>query len=307
MKNNTGDYNSGDYNSGDGNSGDYNSGDVNSGNYNSGYYNIGNYNSGDFNSGEYNSGYYNSGEYNSGYYNTGNYNSGEYNSGDCNSGDGNSGDVNSGDYNTGDYNTGNYNSGDYNNGYFNTNEPKLRMFNKETDVIRDKIIFPNYFYFNLTEWIGTEYMTEYEKGANPDYEVTGGYLKTYKYKGAWKKSFEEKCDEKQALQTINLPNFDYDIFEEITGITRKMLDEKAGFIKKVEENVDNKLLDAKQTLKHFSTLEINIQNANKEKILQAFKTFWESNPTEDEFDEYTNGLVLTPKILYNMIKKFYIM
>jgi len=90
------------------------------------------------------------------------------------------------------------------------------------------VLFPNYFYFNLIEWVYKENMSSDEKEENPEYKTTQGYLKKYNYKDAWKKSFEKNCDKEQAEQTINLPNFDYDIFEEITGITKKMLDEKRG-------------------------------------------------------------------------------
>ena len=162
------------------------------------------------------------------YRNSGNCNSRNCNSGDLNSGKCNSGDCNSGDYNSGYFNSGDYNSGDYNSGFFNTDEPNVRLFNRETNLKIENIDFPSYFVFDLTEWVDVDDMTDREKIENPDYETTGGYLKEYSYKEAWKKSFEEKCDKEQSEQTINLPNFDYDIFEEITGITKKMLDDKRG-------------------------------------------------------------------------------
>ena len=66
--------------------------------------------------------------------NTGKENTGEYNSGYRNSGYGNSGDRNSGDWNSGYGNSGYGNSGDRNSGIFNTDEPKMRVFNKECDL-----------------------------------------------------------------------------------------------------------------------------------------------------------------------------
>ena len=66
---------------------------------------------------------------NTGYRNTGNRNTGYRNTGD----------YNTGDYNTGNYNTGNYNTGDYNTGMFNTDEPKVRLFNKECDLKMSEI------------------------------------------------------------------------------------------------------------------------------------------------------------------------
>jgi hypothetical protein len=77
------------------------------------------------------------------------------------------------------------------------------------------IEFPQYFYFKLRKWIDIDKMTEEEKEKNPSAK-------------AWLKSFNEKCDKKQAEMTINLPNFNYKIFEKITGITKEMLDKKLG-------------------------------------------------------------------------------
>jgi PPE-repeat protein len=212
---NSGNYNSGDYNSGNYNSGNYNSGNRNSGNYNSGYYNSGDYNSGNCNSGNCNSGDYNSGNYNSGYYNSGNYNSSNYNSGDYNSGN-----CNSGNYNSGDYNSGNYNSGVYSNGFFNTKQHKIFIFDMPTKMTTSE--FKNSTYFDaltsedliLTEWIN---YTEKEKAKDKAKELIGGYLKKYEYKEAcqiwWNKLTKTN---KQIIQSI--PNFNKDIFFEITGI-----------------------------------------------------------------------------------------
>ena len=210
--------NSGYRNSGDKNSGDWNSGDGNSGNWNSG-----NWNSGNWNSGYKNSGYWNSGNWNSGELNSGNWNSGELNSGDCNSGDKNSGNRNSGNRNSGDYN-----SGDYNSGYFNIGTPKVLIFGKETETKRSDLKFPDYFKFTLNKWISFNNMSVIEKKNNPTAKTTEGYLKKYDYKQAWLNSFNNDCDVKQAKETIQLPNFDYAIFEEITGITKEMLNDKLG-------------------------------------------------------------------------------
>lgn len=126
---NGGNWNTGDYNDGYHNSGNGNDGDWNSGNYNSGSCNSGNYNSGGWNSGSYNSGNSNVGNYNSGNWNNGSRNSGNCNSGNCNSGNHNSGDCNIGDWNSGDWNKINYS-----NGCFNTIEPKIKFFNKESNL-----------------------------------------------------------------------------------------------------------------------------------------------------------------------------
>ena len=142
----------------------------------------------------------------------------------------NIGDWNAGDCNTGYRNTGDWNTGDWNTGYFNTITPKVMMFNKQTDLEFGSINFPNYLYFQLTEWINYVDLTEEQKTKYPDAKVLTGWLIAYDYKEAMIKSFNKNCDKEQAEMTINLPNFDYAIFEEITGITKEMLDTKIGII-----------------------------------------------------------------------------
>ncbi len=219
---NSGDCNTGNYNSGDCNSGNYNSGDYNSGNWNSGDCNTGNYNSGDCNSGNYNSGDYNSGNWNSGNWNSGNWNSGNWNSGNRNSGDCNSGNFNSGDWNSGYRNTGNFNSGDCNSGFFCTITPNAMMFNKPTEYAYLAIYFMPGMrairsHFTLNKWVGLSSMTDQEKSDHPKCKTCGGYLKTYGYKEAWKNAWDEMIgSERESVKA--LPNFDPDIFYEITGI-----------------------------------------------------------------------------------------
>ena len=180
--------------------------------------NSGNCNSGNCNSGNYNSGNYNSGDYNSGDYNSANCNSGNYNSGNRNSGDWNSGDWNSGNYNSGNRNSGNWNSGNWNSGFFNSNEPNVRMFNKDTKLKKDDINIPSWCYFNLTVWVSHDTATEEDKEVHKkEIETCGGFLKTLEYKEAWKLAYD-KTNDKEKIQLFNLPNFDADIFEEISGI-----------------------------------------------------------------------------------------
>ena len=155
---------------------------------------------------------------NTGYKNTGDRNTGDRNTGDCNTGNCNTGNCNTGDRNTGDRNTGDWNTGNRNTGYMNTNKPTVRMFNKETGLKYGEINFPNYWFFNLMEWIYEDDMTEQEKEEHKaEYKITGGYLKVYDWKEAWKKAWDNaSVEEKEA--TRKLPNFDAKIFEEITGI-----------------------------------------------------------------------------------------
>ena len=225
---NSGNRNSGNCNSGDRNSGNCNSGDRNSGNRNSGYCNSGNWNSGDRNSGNWNSGYCNSGDRNSGnrnsgYCNSGNWNSGNWNSGNWNSGNSNSGYCNSGNCNSGDRNSGycnsgNWNSGNWNSGNFNSDEPFVRMFNKDTKLKRNEINIPSFCNFDLTVWVSHDTATDEEKEEHKiEIETSGGFLKTLNYKEAWRLAWD-KASKEEHLKMLKLPNWDNEVFKEISGI-----------------------------------------------------------------------------------------
>ena len=197
--------------------------EVNQGKNNTGRSNSGYSNSGDWNSGNRNSGDWNSGDSNSGDSNSGNSNSGYMNSGDCNSGNRNSGDRNSGDRNSGYSNSGDWNSGDWNSGIFCAEKnPKIKIFDMDSDCTikewqnseaRD-VLYCN---FNLTEWVCESDMSKKEKTDNPKFYVAGGYLKTRTYKEAFAEMWG-KLDKSQRKTVQELPNFDADKFEEITGV-----------------------------------------------------------------------------------------
>ena len=210
--------NSGNWNSGNCNSGNCNSGNCNSGNWNSGNCNSGNWNSGNWNSGNWNPGFWNSGNRNSGNWNSGFWNSGNRNSGDWNSGTCNSGDWNSGDWNSGNCNSGNWNSGDCNSGFFNSDEPYIRMFNKMTNKKRGEIDFPSWCYFDLTVWVSYDTATDEEKkNHKTEIETCGGFLKTLEYKDAWRLAWNRASKEGHE-KLLRLPNWDNEVFKEITGI-----------------------------------------------------------------------------------------
>ena len=177
-------------------------------------------NTGVFNSGSRNSGSRNSGDWNSGNWNSGSRNSGDWNSGSRNSGDWNSGRGNSGSRNSGNWNSGDWNSGNCNSGFFCTNSPKLRLFNKETDFTMEEFMKTEWYAvltsgeFNLTKWRA---YTDEEKAQDERKRFIGGELITIPYKEAcanWWASLSEK--DKAIIKTI--PNFDANIFAEITGI-----------------------------------------------------------------------------------------
>lgn len=209
---NSGNSNSGSSNSGNRNSGDYNSGSRNSGNKNSGYNNTGSNNSGDRNSGNYNSGRWNSGDWNNGDYNSGSKNTGDYNSGGRNSGD-----HNSGDRNSGDWNSGFANKCDYSNGVFcNQEDMNVRIFNKPSGMSISEFYNSKYWSalrsvpFDLTEWV------DYDTEAS-DIKGIEGYLKNYTYEEAWVNWWNKLTDENKEI-IKQIPNFDPEVFKDITGI-----------------------------------------------------------------------------------------
>ena len=68
--------------------------------------------------------------------------------------------------------------------------------------------------FNLTEWI--EY-TEEEKATDSEKEKIGGYLETYTMKEAWENWWNKLSDKNKAI-IQQIPNFDKEVFKDITGI-----------------------------------------------------------------------------------------
>ena len=168
-----------------------------------------------------NTGLFNSGDMNSGYMNSGYMNSGYGNSGDRNSGDMNSGDWNSGYMNSGDWNSGIANKCNFSNGVFcNEDDMNIRIFNKPSGMSLKDFYRSRYWEamcgaeFNLTEWV---YYTDEEKAADPEKERKGGYLKVNSYKEAWAKWWDDLSEEdRKIIQEI--PNFDPEVFKDITGI-----------------------------------------------------------------------------------------
>jgi hypothetical protein len=197
------------------NTGSWNTGSWNTGNRNTGSCNTGSRNTGDWNTGDCNTGSWNTGNRNTGSWNTGNRNTGSWNTGSWNTGE-----WNTGDWNTGDCNTGDWNTGDCNTGVFNTITPKILLFNQISDWgINEWYKSKAYtlsLRFILTKWVSESEMTVQEKIDNPKFHIQEGYLKRYEYKEAcdiwWNKLTQI---EKESFK--ELPNFDEDIFFEITG------------------------------------------------------------------------------------------
>jgi hypothetical protein len=179
--------NKGKQNTGNSNTGDWNTGDWNTGDRNTGDRNTGNLNTGDCNTGSHNTGDCNTGGRNTGYRNTGNWNTGSHNTGYSNTGS----------HNTGYSNTGNWNVCDRETGFFNTKQPKtVNVFNKPCDIIVwENTEKPDFIYFDVVPELG--------------------------YKGSFQKSFDAiqtEAKDKQITLLKQLPNFDKEVFFEISGI-----------------------------------------------------------------------------------------
>ncbi len=155
-------------------------------------------------------------------------NMGKGNAGLCNSGNRNSGNRNSGDWNSGDWNSGNRNSGDWNktcfsNGCFNTESPKIFLFNKLSDWTYQDWLNSDARWIlsdvpsNVLSWIWSDDMTDEEKQEHPEHSVTGGYLKHIKKEDGRQMWWDGLSDRKKKV-VMELPNFDKEIFKEITGI-----------------------------------------------------------------------------------------
>jgi len=155
--------------------------------------------------------------------NTGNKNTGNCNTGDCNTGNRNTGDKNTGNCNTWDRNTGDWNKSSFNTGCFNTEEQKIMLFNKPSDMTYREWLDSNARYLlnqipkDVVEWIYGEDMTDEEKAAHPTYEATGGYLKVLDESECGQLWWDSLSDcRKEIIKAI--PNFDAEIFFQCTGI-----------------------------------------------------------------------------------------
>ncbi|MDB2032483.1 pentapeptide repeat-containing protein [[Clostridium] symbiosum] len=193
-------------------------GKCNTGNCNTGDCNTGDRNTGDCNTGDWNTGDRNTGDWNTGDWNTGNWNTGDWNTGDWNTGN-----WNTGDRNTGDRNTGDWNKSSFNNGCFMTEEPKIMLFNKQSELTYRQWMDSSARYLlnqipkNVIEWVYSSDMTDEEKAANPTFETTGGYLKVLDESECGQLWWNDLTDDKKAV-IKSLPNFDAEIFEQCTGI-----------------------------------------------------------------------------------------
>ena len=125
--------------------------------------------------------------------------------------------------NTGDCNTGDWNKSSFNTGCFNTEEQKIMLFNKPSDMTyrewmdSDARYLLNQIPKNVVKWVYEEDMTDEEKAAHPTYETTGGYLKVLDESECGQLWWGRLSDRrKEIIKTI--PNFDAEIFFQCTGV-----------------------------------------------------------------------------------------
>ena len=131
--------------------------------------------------------------------------------------------CNTGNRNTGDCNTGDWNKSSFNTGCFNTEEQKIMLFNKPSNMTyrewleSDARYLLNQIPKDVVEWVYEEDMTDEEKAAHPTYKTTGGYLKVLDESECaqlWWGSLSDR--RKEIIKAI--PNFDAEIFFQCTGV-----------------------------------------------------------------------------------------
>ena len=173
--------------------------------------------------GRCNTGNWNTGNWNTGNRNTGNCNTGDWNTGECNTGECNTGHCNTGNRNTGNCNTGDWNKSSFNVGCFNTEEQKIMLFNKSSDMTyrewleSDARWLLNQMPKNVAEWVYESDMSDEEKAEHQTYETTGGYIKVMEKSESGQLWWNDLPDDKKAV-IKSLPNFDAGIFEQCTDI-----------------------------------------------------------------------------------------
>lgn len=117
---------------------------------------------------------------------------------------GNSGDCNSGNRNSGNRNSGDWNKTCFSNGCFNTESPKIYLFNKPSNWNYSDWLNSDARYIlmncpsNVLSWIWEDDMTDEETG---------------------RQMWWDGLSDVQKDSVMQLPNFDKDIFKEITGIS----------------------------------------------------------------------------------------
>lgn len=69
----------------------------------------------------------------------------------------------------------------------------------------------------ITRWIDWDRMTDEERAEQPNAYVCGGYVKVFTYHEAWRNLWNNLTPSQRKL-FAELPNFDAEVFKDITGI-----------------------------------------------------------------------------------------
>ena len=194
------------------------------GNGSTGNGSTGNGSTGDWSTGDWSTGGRSTGNGSTGNGSTGDWSTGILSTGDLSTGNKSTGNGSTGNGSTGHWSTGHWSISDWSTGHFDTKPRKLRAFNKKVDPdVWNSAFKPSCLFFDLTKWIDDKEMTDAEKSENPNYITTGGYLKVFDYKEAFTKSVKNATKEERD-QIRALPNFDDDVFLEVSGCDLRLLD-----------------------------------------------------------------------------------
>lgn len=100
-------------------------------------------------------------------------------------------------------------------------QKNLRVFNKDVSEERyqevRKLLNDNEVKISLTHWVEAEDMTKEDKENYSNWKSLDGCLKVFGYQEAWE-TFWSEATQTQKNSILDLPEFDKDIFKEITGI-----------------------------------------------------------------------------------------
>mgnify|MGYP000018418115 FL=1 len=190
----------------------------------------------------------NYGRCNSGAFNYGSYNTGRENIGDGNIGTGNYGRDNYGSFNWGSCNYGNHNLGNHNTGCYNSANhcagtlctvshlPSTYMFNKpltvDDDFRRKRYGFPAFFaYVKPVIAVYPKDVAKYKEYIKIDCYTEAFddliLLRAMSWKALWRfalaKAKTERTWKEQLKHLVNLPNFSYEVFKSITGLSKQQI------------------------------------------------------------------------------------
>ena len=98
-------------------------------------------------------------------------------------------------------------------------QKNYRVFNKQVTKEEYEKIYSSLSNIKMlpTQWIDENKMTSEEKKSVKIAKDLGGYLKTFTYEEAWS-NFWEAASKEQKDAILNIPQFDAEIFKEITGL-----------------------------------------------------------------------------------------